>query len=40
MRDRLTKAGTGPGEVNGDDQSCFWLTATDPDGNTLLIVYR
>jgi hypothetical protein len=40
MRDRLTEAGGDPGEVNGDDQSCFWFTATDPDNNTLLVADR
>lgn len=40
MRDRLARVGAEPGEVGGDEESCFWFTATDPDGNTLLIVDR
>ncbi|MBE1875394.1 VOC family protein [Myceligenerans pegani] len=40
VRDRLTEAGSKPGDVHGDDETCFWFTATDPDGNTLLVVDR
>lgn len=39
-RDRLTRTGGDPSDVNGDDQTCFWFTATDPDENTLLVVDR
>jgi predicted enzyme related to lactoylglutathione lyase len=40
VRARLTEAGSELGPLNGDERSCFWFTATDPDGNTLLIVDR
>ncbi|WP_433362734.1 VOC family protein [Actinoplanes sp. CA-142083] len=29
-----------PSEIAGDERTCFWFTATDPDGNTLLICDR
>jgi catechol-2,3-dioxygenase len=40
MRKLLADAGIDAGAVNGDDQTCFWFTAADLDGNTLLIVDR
>ncbi|MFG3339947.1 VOC family protein [Glycomyces sp. NPDC048151] len=40
LRERLGEDGDEVGQVSGDDQTCFWFTAADPDGNTLLIVDR
>lgn len=40
LRERLEAASIPVGSVNGDDQSCFWFTTEDPDGNILLIVDR
>lgn len=37
---RLNEIGGDVGEVNGDDETCFWFTTKDPDGNTLLIADR
>ncbi|WP_125778420.1 VOC family protein [Antribacter gilvus] len=37
---RLSGSGVAVGAVDGDDQTCLWFTAEDPDGNTLLFVDR
>ncbi|WP_335988661.1 VOC family protein [Glycomyces sp. MUSA5-2] len=39
VRARLAETGE-VGPVSGDERTCFWFTAADPDGNTLLIVDR
>lgn len=40
MRERLAEAGSDVGTIKGDERTCFWFTATDPDGNTLLVCDR
>lgn len=39
-RQQLVQDGNAVGPINGDDRTCLWFTATDPDGNTLLICDR
>ena len=39
-RERLARLGAHPGDVLGDPARCLFFTATDPDGNTLLVTDR
>jgi catechol 2,3-dioxygenase-like lactoylglutathione lyase family enzyme len=39
-RDRLAAAGAAPSPVDGSPEVCLFVTARDPDGNTLLVVDR
>ena len=37
---RKALANHNPSPITGDDRRCLWFTATDPDGNTLLVCDR
>lgn len=39
-RERLAAAGAAPSAVSGSADVCLFVTAQDPDGNTLLVVDR
>lgn len=40
VHERLARLGAHPGDVQGDLDRCLFFTATDPDGNTLLVTDR
>lgn len=40
MCERLKEVSAAVGPVDGDERTCLWFTADDPDGSTLLIVDR
>ncbi|MEV4686946.1 VOC family protein [Microbacterium sp. LWH3-1.2] len=40
VHERLTRLGAHPGDELGDPERCLFFTATDPDGNTILVTDR
>jgi catechol 2,3-dioxygenase-like lactoylglutathione lyase family enzyme len=40
VHERLARLGAHPGDELGDPDRCLFFTATDPDGNTILVTDR
>lgn len=40
VHELLARLGAHPGEVLGDPDRCLFFSATDPDGNTILVTDR